>query len=174
MFEVYENIGRHPLFNHSRILIFNSACPSNTYKSGTGNEQCRQCPSNSVSAYSTADRDRCDCQKGYARAPGESPDAPCTTTPSAPLDLQVQASSTNATLEWRQPADLGGRDDTEYVLNCQECQQGTEYCSQCTSSVRYQKRTRDLSVIVTGLSADSRYKFKVNSLNTTAILQACR
>jgi len=140
-----------------------AACAPNTYKSASGNDPCRQCPSNSVS-YATTSRDRCTCMSGYARAVSESPDAPCTTTPSAPLSLTIGAvTSNNVTLDWVEPADLGGRDDTEYGVLCQEC--AADYCSSCSSSVRYPAITRELTATITGLSGDSRYTFKIIAIN---------
>lgn len=104
---------------------------------------------------------------GYARAAGESSDAPCTTTPSAPLSLTLgEVTANNVTLNWAEPADLGGRDDTEYGVLCQEC--ANDYCSSCSSSVRYPAITRELTATITGLSADSRYTFKVGENRDTS------
>ena len=58
------------------VLIFFLECEQGTYKSTAANEECKLCPSNSVSTEKGLTE--CECLAGYYRAAGESASTSCT------------------------------------------------------------------------------------------------
>ncbi|XP_061436127.1 ephrin type-A receptor 7-like [Lethenteron reissneri] len=63
----------------------------------------------------------CECSAGFHRAPHEAASTPCTRPPSSPRDLVSRVNGTSVWLSWSPPADLGGRSDLSYSLECLRC-----------------------------------------------------
>ncbi|KAF5907130.1 tyrosine-protein kinase receptor TYRO3-like [Clarias magur] len=95
------------------------ACGMGSYKPASGSGECQLCPSNSRTSLEGASQ--CDCEKGYARLENDPPQLGCTRSPSAPLNLTIhQLNNTALTVNWETPADLGGRKEVMYDVECRQ------------------------------------------------------
>lgn len=98
---------------------------------------------------------------------GSSPTGP----PSAPQNLSFSASGTQLSLHWEPPADMGGRADVTYSVECLQCQgpaQDKGPCQPCGTGVRFSPSARGLTtptVQVEGLEPNANYTFNIKSQN---------
>uniref|UniRef100_A0A8B9KU48 receptor protein-tyrosine kinase n=1 Tax=Astyanax mexicanus TaxID=7994 RepID=A0A8B9KU48_ASTMX len=142
------------------------ACGRGFYKSSSQDLQCSRCP-----AHSYNDREgswRCDCEDGYYRALSDPPSIACTRPPSAPQNLVYNINQTTVTLEWRPPADTGGRNDVTYRIICRRCSWEPEECVPCGGNVAYtpqQSGLTDTEVTISELLAHANYTFEVEAVN---------
>uniref|UniRef100_A0A8B9L1P2 Ephrin type-A receptor 7 n=1 Tax=Astyanax mexicanus TaxID=7994 RepID=A0A8B9L1P2_ASTMX len=141
-------------------------CGRGFYKSSSQDLQCSRCP-----AHSYNDREgswRCDCEDGYYRALSDPPSIACTRPPSAPQNLVYNINQTTVTLEWRPPADTGGRNDVTYRIICRRCSWEPEECVPCGGNVAYtpqQSGLTDTEVTISELLAHANYTFEVEAVN---------
>ncbi|XP_069743194.1 ephrin type-A receptor 7 isoform X1 [Narcine bancroftii] len=142
------------------------ACGWGFYKSSSHDYQCARCP-----AHSHTDQEgssRCECEDGYYRAFTDPPSVPCTRPPSAPQNLIYNINQTTVNLEWRPPADTGGRDDVTYRIMCKRCGWEQSECMPCGSSIGFmpqQTGLADTYVTVVDLLAHANYTFEVEAVN---------
>ncbi|XP_046707146.1 ephrin type-A receptor 3 [Silurus meridionalis] len=95
------------------------ACGLGSYKPANDSGECRPCPSNSRTSSEGASA--CDCEEGYAQLQNDPPQLGCTRSPSAPLNLTTNHKSNTALiLNWATPADLGGREEVMYDVECKQ------------------------------------------------------
>uniref|UniRef100_A0A3P9CKE0 receptor protein-tyrosine kinase n=1 Tax=Maylandia zebra TaxID=106582 RepID=A0A3P9CKE0_9CICH len=111
-----------------------TACPVGQFKSGIEG-QCRGCPGFSQATNRGASM--CECRPGYLRAESDTPDTPCTRTPSAPRGIIRKVNFTTVTLDWNEPLDSGGRNDLSYAVRCSLCRSPKEACLPCGDGVSY-------------------------------------
>ncbi|XP_041946265.1 ephrin type-B receptor 3 [Alosa sapidissima] len=142
------------------------ACPPGTFKSEQGQGFCSPCPPNSRTSARASNL--CPCQNGYYRADSDSPDAPCTTVPSAPRNVISSVNETSVSLEWAEPRDLGGRRDVVYNVVCKKCLHSGGACSRCDSNVDVSPRRLGLAerwAALRNLQAHTRYSFEIQAVN---------
>ncbi|MBN3317675.1 EPHB3 protein, partial [Atractosteus spatula] len=142
------------------------ACGPGTFKSRQGEGLCSPCPPNSrtSSGASTV----CSCRNGYYRADSDTPDAACSTVPSAPRNVISNVNETSLVLEWSEPRDSGGRDDLFYNVICKKCQADRGTCSRCDDNVDISPRHLGLTerrVAVRNLQAHTQYSFEIQAVN---------
>ncbi|KAI4900974.1 hypothetical protein NFI96_011877 [Prochilodus magdalenae] len=144
------------------------ACRMGSYKPTSDSEECRPCPSNSRTHSEGASK--CDCKEGYDRLQDDPPHLGCTKPPSAPLNLTVHhLGDTMLILNWATPADLGGREEVMYDV---ECRQNTEPAHdpwvQCGASIFILPQPTGLTKTVaniTGMHPHVSYKISVHARN---------
>uniref|UniRef100_A0A3Q0QSB4 receptor protein-tyrosine kinase n=1 Tax=Amphilophus citrinellus TaxID=61819 RepID=A0A3Q0QSB4_AMPCI len=149
-----------------------TACPVGQFKSGTEG-QCRGCPGFSQATIRGASV--CACRPGYLRAESDTPDTPCTRTPSAPRSINPTVNFTTLTLDWNEPLDNGGRTDLSYAVRCSLCGSPKETCLPCGDSVSYRPAQDGLlgrRVEVWGLLPHTTYTFTIQALNGVSQLSA--
>ncbi|KAG7217526.1 hypothetical protein INR49_021453 [Caranx melampygus] len=142
------------------------ACSPGTFKSKQGDSFCLPCPANSRASSGAASV--CSCRNGYYRSDTDSPDSPCTTVPSAPRSVISSVNETSLVLEWSEPRDLGGRDDTFYNVICKKCLPERGMCSRCDDNVDISPRHLGLNqrrVAVRNLQAHTQYSFEIQAVN---------
>ncbi|XP_041864122.1 ephrin type-B receptor 4a [Melanotaenia boesemani] len=142
-----------------------TACPVGQFKSNTEG-QCRGCPGFSHATIRGASE--CACRSGYLRAESDTPDTPCTRTPSAPRGIIPQINDTTLSLEWNEPLDNGGRKDLSYAVECFVCRSPKGSCLPCGDSVSYRPVQDNLlgrRVEVWGLLPHTTYTFTIQALN---------
>ncbi|KAM9831512.1 ephrin type-B receptor 3b [Neosynchiropus ocellatus] len=142
------------------------ACGPGTFKSKQGDGFCAPCPANSRASSGAASI--CSCRNGYYRADADSPESPCTTVPSAPRNVISSVNETSLLLEWSEPRDLGGRDDTFYNVICKKCLPERGMCSRCDDNVDISPRHLGLTqrrVAVRNLQAHTQYSFEIQAVN---------
>ncbi|KAM4874581.1 ephrin type-A receptor 1 isoform 2-T2 [Thomomys bottae] len=144
-----------------------TVCPRGFYRTDMDIAHCLECPQHSAAESEGATI--CTCEKGHYRAPGEGPQVACTRPPSAPQNLSFSASGTQLSLRWEPPADMGGRQDVRYSVECFQCQ-GTALdggpCQPCGTGVRFLPGALGLTVRtvrVEGLEPYANYTFAVKS-----------
>ncbi|KAI4904857.1 hypothetical protein NFI96_018242 [Prochilodus magdalenae] len=108
------------------------ACEVGFYKPVAGDQLCGKCPLHSHSETRAALT--CPCDASYYRAPMDTPAAPCTRPPSAPVNVISSVNGTSVSLEWGSPLDTGGRNDMIYDVRCQRCVNGGQ-CEDCSAGV---------------------------------------
>lgn len=141
-------------------------CGKETYKSGDGNNPCKQCPPYSSAQYSAGSK--CSCDAGYYRATGDQDEDACTAPPSAPRDLTKDINESKVTLSWMNPAQPGGREDIFYEVECKRCSSLAEIdCQKCGSDIEISPnwRTSRQTVEVGNLDPGQVYVFKVMAKN---------
>ncbi|XP_029001745.1 ephrin type-B receptor 3-like isoform X6 [Betta splendens] len=142
------------------------ACSPGTFKSKQGEVFCQPCPANSRATSGAASV--CSCRNGYYRSDADSPDSPCSTVPSAPRSVISSVNETSLVLEWSDPRDLGGRDDTLYNVICKKCLPERGMCSRCDDNVEISPRHLGLTqrrVAVRNLQAHTQYSFEIQAVN---------
>ncbi|KAM7409560.1 hypothetical protein PAMA_001171 [Pampus argenteus] len=142
------------------------ACSPGTFKSKQGDSFCLPCPANSRASSGAANV--CSCRNGFYRSDTDTPDAPCTTVPSAPRSVISIVNETSLVLEWSDPRDLGGRDDTFYNVICKKCLPERGMCSRCDDNVDISPRHLGLTqrrVAVRNLQAHTQYSFEIQAVN---------
>ncbi|XP_044216457.1 ephrin type-B receptor 3-like isoform X4 [Thunnus albacares] len=142
------------------------ACSPGTFKSKQGDSFCLPCPANSRASSGAASV--CSCRNGFYRSDTDSPDSPCTTVPSAPRSVISIVNETSLVLEWSDPRDLGGRDDTFYNVICKKCLPERGMCSRCDDNVEISPRHLGLTqrrVAVRNLQAHTQYSFEIQAVN---------
>ncbi|XP_018528603.1 ephrin type-B receptor 3 isoform X6 [Lates calcarifer] len=142
------------------------ACSPGTFKSKQGDSFCVPCPANSRASSGAASV--CSCRNGYYRSDTDSPDSPCTTVPSQPRNVISSVNETSLVLEWSEPRDLGGRDDTFYNVICKKCLPERGMCSRCDDNVDISPRHLGLTqrrVAVRNLQAHTQYSFEIQAVN---------
>ncbi|XP_032381409.1 ephrin type-B receptor 3b isoform X8 [Etheostoma spectabile] len=142
------------------------ACSPGTFKSKQGDSFCLPCPANSRT--SSGASSVCSCRNGYYRSDTDSPDSPCTTIPSAPRSVISSVNETSLVLEWSDPRDLGGREDTFYNVICKKCLPERGMCSRCDDNVDISPRHLGLTqrrVAVRNLQAHTQYSFEIQAVN---------
>ncbi|XP_053709165.1 ephrin type-B receptor 3-like isoform X8 [Synchiropus splendidus] len=142
------------------------ACGPGTFKFKQGDGFCVPCPANSRASSGAASI--CSCRNGYYRADADSPESPCTTVPSAPRNVISSVNETSLLLEWSEPRDLGGRDDTFYNVICKKCLPERGMCSRCDDNVDISPRHLGLTqrrVAVRNLQAHTQYSFEIQAVN---------
>uniref|UniRef100_A0A672GZ93 receptor protein-tyrosine kinase n=1 Tax=Salarias fasciatus TaxID=181472 RepID=A0A672GZ93_SALFA len=153
--------GFEPAEGHTRC----TACPVGQFKSGSEG-QCTSCPRFSQATVRGASV--CACHSGYLRAESDTPDTPCTKTPSAPRSIIPQINDTTLSLEWNEPLDSGGRTDLSYAVRCSVCRSPKGACIPCGDSVSYRPAADGLlgrRVEVWGLLPHTTYTFTIQALN---------
>ncbi|XP_066529328.1 ephrin type-A receptor 8 [Hoplias malabaricus] len=108
------------------------ACEVGFYKPVAGDQLCGKCPLHSHSETRAALT--CPCDANHYRAPTDTPAAPCTRPPSAPVNVISSVNGTSVSLEWGSPLDTGGRKDIVYNVQCQRCVSGGP-CEDCSAGV---------------------------------------
>uniref|UniRef100_A0A8C7GEB1 Ephrin type-A receptor 7 n=1 Tax=Oncorhynchus kisutch TaxID=8019 RepID=A0A8C7GEB1_ONCKI len=88
------------------------ACEVGFYKPMAGDGLCGRCPLQSHSETRAALY--CPCDSSHYRAPTDPPAAPCTSPPTAPVNMISSVNGTSVNLEWGRPMDSGGRSDLLY------------------------------------------------------------
>nr|XP_049587932.1 ephrin type-B receptor 3 isoform X14 [Syngnathus scovelli] len=142
------------------------ACSPGTFKYKQGEGFCLPCPANSRASAGAASI--CSCRNGYYRSDADTPDSPCTTVPSAPRNVISNVNETSLVLEWSEPRDLGGRDDTFYNVICKKCLPERGMCSRCDDNVDMSPRHLGLTqrrVAVRNLQAHTQYSFEIQAVN---------
>ncbi|XP_037104516.1 ephrin type-B receptor 3-like isoform X13 [Syngnathus acus] len=142
------------------------ACSPGTFKYKQGEGFCLPCPANSRASAGAASI--CSCRNGYYRSDTDTPDSPCTTVPSAPRNVISSVNETSLVLEWSEPRDLGGRDDTFYNVICKKCLPERGMCSRCDDNVDISPRHLGLTqrrVAVRNLQAHTQYSFEIQAVN---------
>ncbi|CAI5643746.1 ephrin type-B receptor 4a [Oreochromis niloticus] len=142
-----------------------TACPVGQFKSGVEG-QCRGCPGFSQATNRGASV--CECRPGYLRAESDTPDTPCTRTPSAPRSIIPKVNFTTVTLDWNEPLDSGSRNDLSYAVRCSLCRSPKETCLPCGDGVSYRPAKDGLlghRVEVWGLLPHTTYTFTIQALN---------
>ncbi|XP_061832015.1 ephrin type-B receptor 3-like isoform X12 [Nerophis lumbriciformis] len=142
------------------------ACSPGTFKYKQGDGFCLPCPANSRA--SSAAASVCSCRNGYYRSDTDTPDSPCTTVPSAPRNVISSVNETSLVLEWSEPRELGGRDDTFYNVICKKCLPERGMCSRCDDNVDISPRHLGLTqrrVAVRNLQAHTQYSFEIQAVN---------
>nr|XP_057928479.1 ephrin type-B receptor 3-like isoform X3 [Doryrhamphus excisus] len=142
------------------------ACNPGTFKYKQGEGFCLPCPANSRASSGAASV--CSCRNGYYRSDTDTPDSPCTTVPSAPRNVISSVNETSLVLEWSEPRDLGGRDDTFYNVICKKCLPERGMCSRCDDNVDISPRHLGLTlrrVAVRNLQAHTQYSFEIQAVN---------
>ncbi|XP_061681036.1 ephrin type-B receptor 3-like isoform X9 [Syngnathoides biaculeatus] len=142
------------------------ACSPGTFKYKQGEGFCLPCPANSRASAGAASV--CSCRNGYYRSDIDTPDSPCTTVPSAPRNVISSVNETSLVLEWSEPRDLGGRDDTFYNVICKKCLPERGMCSRCDDNVDISPRHLGLTqrrVAVRNLQAHTQYSFEIQAVN---------
>ncbi|XP_034533683.1 ephrin type-B receptor 3-like isoform X3 [Notolabrus celidotus] len=142
------------------------ACSPGTFKSKQGDGFCLPCPANSRA--SSGASSVCSCRNGYYRSDTDSPDSPCTTVPSQPRSVISIVNETSLVLEWSEPRDLGGREDTFYNVICKKCLPERGMCSRCDDNVDISPRHLGLTqrrVAVRNLQAHTQYSFEIQAVN---------
>lgn len=98
---------------------------------------------------------------------------PCFTSlsaavPSAPRSVISSVNETSLVLEWSEPRNLGGRDDTFYNVICKKCLPERGMCSRCDDNVDISPRHLGLNqrrVAVRNLQAHTQYSFEIQAVN---------
>ncbi|KAM9797480.1 ephrin type-B receptor 3b isoform 4-T4 [Syngnathus typhle] len=142
------------------------ACSPGTFKYKQGEGFCLPCPANSRASAGAASI--CSCRNGYYRSDTDTPDSPCTTVPSAPRNVISSVNETSLVLEWSEPRDRGGRDDTFYNVICKKCLPERGLCSRCDDNVDISPRHLGLTqrrVAVRNLQAHTQYSFEIQAVN---------
>ncbi|XP_077572334.1 ephrin type-B receptor 3b isoform X11 [Stigmatopora nigra] len=142
------------------------ACSPGTFKYKQGEGFCLPCPANSRATAGAASV--CSCRNGYYRSDTDPPDSQCTTVPSAPRNVISIVNETSLVLEWSEPRDLGGRDDTFYSVICKKCLPERGMCSRCDDNVDISPRHLGLTqrrVTVRNLQAHTQYSFEIQAVN---------
>ncbi|XP_030631910.1 ephrin type-B receptor 3 [Chanos chanos] len=141
-------------------------CSPGSFKSNQGQGSCSPCPPNSRA--SSPASGVCPCQSGFYRADTDLPDSPCTTTPSAPLNVISSVNETSVVLEWTEPRDSGGRQDVVYNVVCKKCPHGGGACARCDDNVEVSPRRLGLPerrAAARNLQAHTRYSFEIQAVN---------
>ncbi|XP_047462837.1 ephrin type-B receptor 4a isoform X2 [Mugil cephalus] len=160
--------GFEPAEGHTRC----TACPVGQYKSSTEG-MCTGCPGFSHATNRGASV--CACRSGYLRAESDTPDTPCTRTPSAPRNINPLFNDTTLILEWSEPLDNGDRTDLSYTVKCSVCRSPKEWCTPCGDSVSYRPAPEGLlrcRVEVWGLLPHTTYTFTIQALNGVSLLSS--
>lgn len=132
-------------------------CPPGTFKPSPGSELCGPCPTHSTALYRGSTECRCD--RGYYRASKDPKWFPCTQPPSAPQNLTIKdVDQSSVLLTWSPPKYLGGRNDTLYRVECEQCPSTTTYLPSSES-------LNETKVTIQGLNPSSTYRFIVYSEN---------
>ncbi|XP_061884016.1 ephrin type-B receptor 3-like isoform X9 [Entelurus aequoreus] len=142
------------------------ACSPGTFKYKQGDGFCLPCPANSRA--SSAAASVCSCRNGYYRSDTDTPDSSCTTVPSGPRNVISSVNETSLVLEWSEPRELGGRDDTFYNVICKKCLPERGMCSRCDDNVDISPRHLGLTqrrVAVRNLQAHTQYSFEIQAVN---------
>ncbi|KAK2860618.1 hypothetical protein Q7C36_004784 [Tachysurus vachellii] len=144
------------------------ACGLGSYKTANASGECLLCPSNSRTSSEGASE--CECDKGYARLQNDPPQLGCTRSPSAPLNLTIHhLSNTALILNWAMPADLGGRQEVMYDVECkQKTGEFHEIWVPCNSSLLISPQSRGLTETmanITGLHPHVSYQVSVRAYN---------
>ncbi|XP_072542976.1 ephrin type-A receptor 4-A isoform X2 [Salminus brasiliensis] len=144
------------------------ACRVGSYKPNNDSGECRPCPSNSRTLSEGASE--CDCEEGHGRLQDDPPHQGCTRPPTAPLNLTIhQLSDTALILHWAAPADLGGREEVLYDVDCrQNTGQAHDPWHPCGNSTFILPRPTGLTETVanvTGLHVNVNYQFSVRAAN---------
>lgn len=151
--------GFEPAANQTRC----QACPAGKFKSSLGELACQSCPERSSSAQPGSSE--CKCHEGFFRAPKDARSAPCTQAPSAPTNLSASQLDANTfVLQWSQPQYSGGRDDLTYRLVCDQCT-SEQTSSLVSSPPLFYANLSETKCVLSGLLANSQYKFLVYALN---------
>lgn len=93
---------------------------------------------------------------------------PFAAVPSAPRSVISIVNETSLVLEWSDPRDLGGRDDTFYNVICKKCLPERGMCSRCDDNVDISPRHLGLTqrrVAVRNLQAHTQYSFEIQAVN---------
>ncbi|XP_072295031.1 ephrin type-B receptor 3-like isoform X10 [Eucyclogobius newberryi] len=142
------------------------ACNPGTFKSKQGDGFCLPCPANSRATSAAASI--CSCRNGFYRSDTDAPESPCTTVPSQPRSVISSVNETSLVLEWSEPRDMGGRDDTFYNIICKKCLPERGMCTRCDDNVDIAPRHLGLTqrrVTVRNLQAHTQYSFEIQAVN---------
>uniref|UniRef100_A0A3Q4HVS7 receptor protein-tyrosine kinase n=1 Tax=Neolamprologus brichardi TaxID=32507 RepID=A0A3Q4HVS7_NEOBR len=143
------------------------ACEVGFYKPVAGDGLCGKCPQHSHSETRAALS--CPCDTNYYRAADDTPAAPCSRPPSAPVSVISSVNGTSVNLEWDRPLDTGGRSDLQYSVLCMKCSGERSG----TAAVRFVPRQTGLKeswVTVLNLVAHTNYSFRILAMNAVSHL----
>uniref|UniRef100_A0A3Q2W8Q1 Ephrin type-A receptor 8 n=1 Tax=Haplochromis burtoni TaxID=8153 RepID=A0A3Q2W8Q1_HAPBU len=146
------------------------ACEVGFYKPVAGDGLCGKCPQHSHSETRAALS--CPCDTNYYRAADDTPAAPCSRPPSAPVSVISSVNGTSVNLEWDRPLDTGGRSDLQYSVLCMKWGGGMVERSG-TAAVRFVPRQTGLKeswVTVLNLVAHTNYSFRILAMNAVSHL----
>uniref|UniRef100_A0A4W5RRG4 Ephrin type-A receptor 7 n=1 Tax=Hucho hucho TaxID=62062 RepID=A0A4W5RRG4_9TELE len=143
------------------------ACEVGFYKPMAGDGLCGRCPLQSHSETRAALY--CPCDSSHYRAPTDPPAAPCTSPPTAPVNMISTVNGTSVNLEWGRPMDSGGRSDLLYSVLCQKWTVDRSG----VVPVRFVPRQSSLTepwVTVLNLVAHANYTFRILAMNAVTHL----
>ncbi|KAM9501606.1 ephrin type-A receptor 7 [Clarias gariepinus] len=144
------------------------ACGMGSYKPSSDSGECQLCPFNSRTSSEGASQ--CDCDEGYARLENDPPQLGCTKSPSAPLNLTIHELSNTALIaNWEMPADLGGRKEVMYDVECRQ-KAGVPHTPwvPCNSTILISPQSTGLTetvVNITRLQPHVSYQISVRAYN---------
>uniref|UniRef100_A0A3B4FG65 Ephrin type-A receptor 7 n=1 Tax=Pundamilia nyererei TaxID=303518 RepID=A0A3B4FG65_9CICH len=154
------------------------ACEVGFYKPVAGDGLCGKCPQHSHSETRAALS--CPCDTNYYRAADDTPAAPCSRPPSAPVSVISSVNGTSVNLEWDRPLDTGGRSDLQYSVLCMKCGGASVGAGgggmverSGTAAVRFVPRQTGLKeswVTVLNLVAHTNYSFRILAMNAVSHL----
>uniref|UniRef100_A0A4W5RG88 receptor protein-tyrosine kinase n=1 Tax=Hucho hucho TaxID=62062 RepID=A0A4W5RG88_9TELE len=147
------------------------ACEVGFYKPMAGDGLCGRCPLQSHSETRAALY--CPCDSSHYRAPTDPPAAPCTSPPTAPVNMISTVNGTSVNLEWGRPMDSGGRSDLLYSVLCQKWGGGGTVDRSGVVPVRFVPRQSSLTepwVTVLNLVAHANYTFRILAMNAVTHL----
>ncbi|CDQ63865.1 unnamed protein product [Oncorhynchus mykiss] len=171
-----------PLSLSLQPSLSHTACEVGFYKPMAGDGLCGRCPLQSHSETRAALY--CPCDSSHYRAPTDPPAAPCTSPPTAPVNMISSVNGTSVNLEWGRPMDSGGRSDLLYSVLCQKCSGEWGQCEDWMGStrtvdrsgvvpVRFVPRQSLLTepwVTVLNLVAHANYTFRILAMNAVTHL----
>ncbi|KAG9274139.1 tyrosine-protein kinase receptor TYRO3-like [Astyanax mexicanus] len=145
-----------------------TACKVGSYKPANDSGECRPCPANSRTLSEGASE--CDCEEGHGRLQSDPPHVGCTRPPTAPLNLTIhQLSDTALILSWAAPADLGGRVEVLYDVECRQNTGQTrdpwQPCGNSTFILPQPTGLTETVANITGLHVNVNYQFSVRATN---------
>ncbi|KHJ41523.1 hypothetical protein D918_08375, partial [Trichuris suis] len=138
-----------------------SPCEPNHFKDLFGPGRCEPCPKQSETrSWGSA---FCQCEPGYFRALHDAYSTPCTRPPSKPENARVESVDQNSVvIVWSKPANLGGRSELWYHIQCGDCPPSTQYSPAA-------ERCLSTSVTITGLEPSTLYTVLIYAENDISV-----
>ncbi|XP_051991561.1 tyrosine-protein kinase receptor TYRO3-like isoform X1 [Xyrauchen texanus] len=149
------------------------ACRLGSFKPANESGGCLPCPPRSTTHQEGAFQ--CDCEQGYARLQSDPPQLGCTKPPSPPVNLTSQhLGDTAATLHWAPPADLGGRAEVEYDVQCKQRQDASgdqwDPCENTVLILPYTTGLKHTAVNITKIKPELDYHLSVTAHNAISTI----